>query len=128
MLAETDRATKIELEQSVKLKSGYKKRSQRLAKTQRIFQPIDEEIRIWSIQVGAFQKFARAHLAVLRATKIVSSLRRARVSITKGSVNGGKTYRARLTGVSHTHAQNACQKHKMNCMIFREKRTAQGDR
>ena len=102
-----------------------------MAKTQRIFQPIDEEIRIWSIQVGAFQKFARAHLAVLRATKIVSSLRRARVSITKGSVNGGKTYRARLTGVSHTHAQIACQKlkkHKMNCMIFREKRTAQGDR
>ena len=130
MLAETDRAAENKLAQSVKLNPGYKKRRQRFAKTQRIFQPIDEEGRAWSVQVGAFQKFGTAHLAVLRAAKIVTSLRRARVSITKKSVNGGKTYRARLIGISHAHAQIACnklKKHKINCMVVHEKTTAQGD-
>ena len=130
MLAETDRATKIELAQSVKSNPRFTKKSQRFLKTQRIFQPIDEEERAWSVQVGAFQKFGTAHLVVLRATKIVTSLRRARVSITKTSVNGGKTYRARLIGISHAHAQIACnklKKQKINSMIVHEKETAQGD-
>mgnify|MGYP003642246197 CR=1 FL=1 len=86
----------------------------------------------WAVQVGAFERFAPAHLAATRATRLAPGLNRARVVIKSTPVNRGHVYRARLAGLSEAHAENACRTlkiKKINCLVVKiENETAEGDR
>lgn len=86
----------------------------------------------WAVQVGAFERFAPAHLATTRAARLAPGLRRARVDIKSTPSNRGHVYRARLAGLSEAQAGRACQtlkNRKMTCLVVRvENDTAQGDR
>lgn len=81
----------------------------------------------WSIQVGAFYRYAPAHRAATRAVRKVPRLARARIAV----VPGKGIYRARLIGLSHATARSACRQLKrkrMGCMILKvEAETAEGD-
>ena len=85
----------------------------------------------WAIQVGAFERFAPAHLTATRAARLAPGLNRARVDIKSTPSNRGHVYRARLAGLSEARAGRACQtlkKRKMTCLVVRmENDTAQGD-
>jgi D-alanyl-D-alanine carboxypeptidase len=86
----------------------------------------------WTVQVGAFSRFAPAHLAATRAARLAPTLRRARVSIEAGAAGRNKVYRARLVGLSGNSARLACsilKKKKFTCLVSREDSDiAQGDR
>jgi D-alanyl-D-alanine carboxypeptidase len=92
----------------------------------------EEERDGWAIQVGAFERFAPAHLAATRAGRLAPGLNRARVEIKSTLSNRGHVYRARLAGLSEARAGRACEtlkKRKMTCLVVRmENDTAQGDR
>ena len=74
----------------------------------------------WSIQVGAFRRFAQAHLAVTRAARLAPlQLRAAAISISSVAAQSGTLYRARLTGLSRTAAEGACRRligREMECV------------
>jgi D-alanyl-D-alanine carboxypeptidase len=64
----------------------------------------------WSIEVGAFDSFARAHLAVTRtATTLPRVLMRAKISIERENTDGDASFRARLTGMTEAKARRACR-------------------
>lgn len=67
--------------------------------------------RAWSIEVGAYPRFAPAHLAIARAaTRAPHLLRRARVVILPIKQKNGTTlYRARIVGLSKRRARRACK-------------------
>ncbi|MEE8515875.1 MAG: D-alanyl-D-alanine carboxypeptidase family protein [Alphaproteobacteria bacterium] len=67
--------------------------------------------RAWSIEVGAYPRFAPAHLAITRAAvKAPRLLRRGRVVILPIKVKNGATlYRARIVGLSKRRAHRACK-------------------
>ena len=67
--------------------------------------PDPDEVRGWSIQVGAFNRFATAHLAVTRAARAVPDLLRIPVSIKSERGKAGKLYHARLVGMSRDNAR-----------------------
>lgn len=87
---------------------------------------------IWSVQVGAFDRFAPAHLAAGRAARLAPTLRGARVVVESRSSSKRRIYRARLAGLSEGRAIRACRtlkKKKMTCLVVREEGViAQGDR
>jgi cell division septation protein DedD len=70
--------------------------------------PDAHAVRGWSIQVGAFNRFATAHLAVTRAARAVPDLLRTRVSIRSERGGAGKRYLARLVGLSQDKARRSC--------------------
>ncbi|MBT5047579.1 MAG: D-alanyl-D-alanine carboxypeptidase [Rhodospirillaceae bacterium] len=96
--------------------------------------PPEEELAgdIWSVQVGAFDRFAPAHLAAGRAARLAPMLRGARVVVESGTSSKRRIYRARLAGLSEGRAIRACRtlkKKKMTCLVLREESgVAQGDR
>lgn len=64
----------------------------------------------WGIQVGAFSRFATAHLAATRAARNAPRLlSRGKVSIDSAGQGGGTVYRARLMGLSESRARKACE-------------------
>ena len=64
----------------------------------------------WGIQVGAFARFAPAHLAATRAArKAPRLLRRTRVKIIATEGPKGKLYKARLFGLSKARAKRVCR-------------------
>lgn len=67
--------------------------------------------RAWSIEVGAYPRFAPAHLAITRAAvKVPRLLRRARVVILPiKQKNGATLYRARIVGLSKSRARRTCK-------------------
>ena len=87
---------------------------------------------IWSVQVGAFDRFAPAHLAAGRAARLAPTLRGARVVVESGASSKRRIYRARLAGLSEGRAIRACRtlkKKKMTCLVVRDEGAiAQGDR
>ena len=86
----------------------------------------------WSVQVGAFNRFAPAHLAAGRAARLVPALRGARVVIESSAASKERVYLSRLSGLSKKRANNACnalKKKKMSCLVMRDdSNIAQGDR
>ncbi len=74
----------------------------------------------WAIQVGAFTRFAPAHLAVTRAARNVPwLLHRTNFNIVPVKSDEGRIYRARLTGLAEARAREACRilaKKQIDCM------------
>ena len=66
------------------------------------------EVEQWAVQVGAYTRFATAHLAVTRAARLVPALLRIPVSIRRTRGDDGSLYRARLVGMSEAKARRAC--------------------
>ncbi len=85
----------------------------------------------WSVQVGAFERFAPAHLAATRAARLAPSLNRARIEIKSTPSSGGRIYRARLSGLTEDRAGEACRtlkRRKVRCLVVKtENDTAEGD-
>ncbi|MGH6953005.1 MAG: serine hydrolase, partial [Alphaproteobacteria bacterium] len=77
-------------------------------------------IKVWGIQVGVFARYAQAHLAASRATRLVPELL-SKASIAVSKQKGRKLYRARLTGLSKDLATEACAaltQRNVDCMTF----------
>ena len=67
-----------------------------------------------------FARYAQAHLAASRATRLVPELL-SKASITVSKQKGRKLYRARLTGLSKDLATEACAaltQRNVDCMTF----------
>ena len=95
--------------------------------------PDPDEIRGWSIQVGAFNRFATAHLAVTRAARAVPDLLRIPVSIKSEHGAAGKLYHARLVGMSQDKARRSCTsliQKNISCVVLPDTASgiAQGSR
>ena len=90
----------------------------------------------WSVQVGAFNRFAPAHLAAGRAARLVPALRGARVEVESSTSSNQRIYLSRLSGLTEKRANSACRalrQKKMSCLVMRQNNseddnTAQGDR
>lgn len=86
----------------------------------------------WGVQVGAFSRYAPAHLAATRAARRVPVLLGTRVVIVPDQGDDGHIYRARLMGLSEAQAREACRKlesRKTGCLVIRnDEDTAEGDR
>lgn len=74
----------------------------------------------WSIQVGAFSRYAPAHRAITSATRqIPGLLMSTKVAIIPVEKNQATLYRARMIGLSEAGARTACSKlrnQNMPCM------------
>lgn len=81
-------------------------------------------IRSWAIQVGAYNRYAPAHLAVTRAARAVPSLLGNKFQIVRqrSKVRRGlKIYKARLLVPSESNARNSCRalkRRKIDCMVI----------
>ena len=65
----------------------------------------------WAIQVGAYTRFAPAHLAASNAQQTLKGLAdQADVAVDASDGDRGKIYRARLVGMTRDQAQLACDK------------------
>ncbi len=65
----------------------------------------------WSVQVGAFSRFAAAHLAASRAARSAPTLlTMAKVAVVPAKEDGATIYRARLVGLTRARAREACAK------------------
>lgn len=63
----------------------------------------------WGVQVGAFSRFAPAHLAATQATRAVPDLLGpALINIEETTLDNQRIYRARVIGLSEDEAQAAC--------------------
>lgn len=64
----------------------------------------------WGIQVGAFSRFATAHLAATRAARNAPRLlSHGKVTIDPAGQGASRVYRARLMGLSEIRARKACE-------------------
>lgn len=86
--------------------------------------PASGLIRSWAIQVGAYNRYAPAHLAVTRAARAVPSLLGNKFQIVRqrSKVRRGlRIYKARLLVPSESKARNSCralQRRKIDCMVI----------
>jgi len=91
----------------------------------------DDDSSDWAVQVGAFERFAPAHLEATRASRLAPSLSRARIVVKSTPSAGRSVYRARLAGLTEESAGRACRtlkRKKMRCMVVRtDDGTAEGD-
>jgi len=75
----------------------------------------------WGVQVGAFSRFAPAHLAANRAARRAPRLlRHTNVAIDTTSDDGSTIYRARIMGLTEPRARRACAvliSKKMECLM-----------
>jgi hypothetical protein len=70
----------------------------------------EQKLLDWEIQVGAFSRFAPAHLTASRAMRrLPSLLAHARINIMPTRENGRTIYRARLGGLDSDRAEQACE-------------------
>ena len=68
---------------------------------------------VWGVQVGAFSRYAPAHLAASSAARrLPSLLGSARVVVLPMKEDSGMIYRARLMGLDETKARDACEELK----------------
>ena len=86
--------------------------------------PASGRIRSWAIQVGAYNRYAPAHLAVTRAARAVPSLLGNKFQIVRqrSKVRRGlQIYKARLLVPSESKARNSCRalkRRKIDCMVI----------
>ena len=86
--------------------------------------PASGRIRSWAIQVGAYNRYAPAHLAVTRAARAVPSLLGNKFQIVRQrskTRRGLQIYKARLLVPSESKARNSCralQRRKIDCMVI----------
>jgi D-alanyl-D-alanine carboxypeptidase len=81
--------------------------------------PTPEE---WAVQVGAYNRYAPAHLAATGAARKVPSLLNTRVVIVPGKSRRRPLYRARLVGLDQKKAQEACRelrKQDFKCLAIK---------
>ncbi len=85
---------------------------------------LDDE-RIWGVQVGAYYSYTPAKKAAEAAAgRLPTMLSEANVAITNVRGQNGKIYRARLLGMSESHARNACQQLKAlqtDCLVVQDR-------
>jgi D-alanyl-D-alanine carboxypeptidase len=75
----------------------------------------------WSIQVGTFQRYATAHLAISAAARAVPSLLRIPISIQRDNGAQGEVFHARLKGLSEKRAKRSCRslkRRKIDCIAI----------
>lgn len=86
--------------------------------------PASGQIRSWAIQVGAYNRYAPAHLAVTRAARAVPSLLGNKFQIVRQrskTRRGLQIYKARLLVPSESNARNSCRalkRRKIDCMVI----------
>jgi len=81
--------------------------------------------RIWGVQVGAFYSYGPAKKAAEAAAgRLPELFADASIAITNVKGQNGKIYRARLLGMSETHARTTCQRLKAlrtDCLVVRDR-------
>jgi D-alanyl-D-alanine carboxypeptidase len=81
--------------------------------------------RIWGVQVGAFYSYKPAKKAAEAAAgRLPTMLSNASVAITNVRGQNGKIYRARLLGMSESHARSTCKKLKAlqtDCLVVQDR-------
>ena len=81
--------------------------------------------RIWGVQVGAYYSYAPAKKAAeSAAVRLPDLLSNANVAITNITGQNGKIYRARLLGMSESHARTACTQLKAlqtDCLVVQDR-------
>jgi hypothetical protein len=86
--------------------------------------PASGQIRSWAIQVGAYNRYGPAHLAVTRAARAVPSLlgNKFRIVRHQSKIRRGlQIYKARLLVPSESNARNSCRalkRRKIDCMVI----------
>ena len=86
--------------------------------------PASGRLQSWAIQVGAYNRYGPAHLAVNRAARALPSLlgNKFRIVRQKSKVRRGlQIYKARLLVPSESKARNSCKalkRRKIDCMVI----------
>ena len=89
-----------------------------------VVNPASGQIQSWAIQVGAYNRYGPAHLAVTRAARAVPSLLGNKFRIVRQpskSRSGLQIYKARLLVASESTARTSCralQRRKIDCMVI----------
>jgi D-alanyl-D-alanine carboxypeptidase len=76
----------------------------------------------WAVQVGAFNRYAPAHLAATRAARQLPVLVGLRVVVVPSKARRGNLYRARLVGLEREKARDACRElraRKFQCLAIK---------
>ncbi|MPY71965.1 MAG: D-alanyl-D-alanine carboxypeptidase [Alphaproteobacteria bacterium] len=76
----------------------------------------------WAVQVGAFNRYAPAHLAATRAARQLPVLIGLRVVVVPSKARRGSLYRARLVGLDREKARDACRElreRKFQCLAIK---------
>ena len=79
-----------------------------------------ELAREWAVQVGAYQRYAPAHIAVTRAKSAVPGLVTSRITVVPDEGEAGRVYRARLVGLSEALARRSCaqlREKRISCIV-----------
>lgn len=80
---------------------------------------------IWGVQVGAYYSYAPAKKAAeTAAVRLPDMLSDASIAITNVKGENGKIYRARLLGMSESHARSACRQLKAlqtDCLVVQDR-------
>jgi hypothetical protein len=78
--------------------------------------------RTWGIQVGAYNRYASARKAALKArAKLPAGSPQTRIAVDESRGANGKLYRARLIGFAQAEAAQACRAlkaRKLSCMVI----------
>jgi len=78
--------------------------------------------RTWGIQIGAYNRYASARKAALRArAKLPAGSPQTRIAVDESHGANGKLYRARLIGFAQAEAVQACRAlkaRKLSCMVI----------
>lgn len=102
---------------------GKVKKTARAAARPPVVNPASGQIRSWAIQVGAYNRYGPAHLAVTRAARAVPSLlgNKFRIVRHKSKTRRGlQIYKARLLVPSESKARNSCRalkRRNIDCMV-----------
>ena len=100
------------------------KKTARAAPPPLVVNPASGRIRSWAIQVGAYNRYGPAHLAVTRAARAVPSLLGNKFRIVRHQSKtrrGLPIYKARLLVPSKSNARNSCRalkRRKIDCMVI----------
>ncbi|CAN0443577.1 unnamed protein product [Discosporangium mesarthrocarpum] len=103
---------------------GKAKKTARAAPRPPVVNPASGQIRSWAIQVGAYNRYGPAHLAVTRAARAVPSLlgNKFRIVRHKSKTRRGlQIYKARLLVPSESKARNSCRalkRRNIDCMVI----------
>ena len=103
---------------------GKVKNVARAAPRPPVVNPASGQIRSWAIQVGAYNRYGPAHLAVTRAARAVPSLLGNKFRIVRHrskTRRGLQIYKARLLVPSESKARNSCRalkRRKIDCMVI----------
>ncbi len=100
-------------QQATAAKTAKKVKAARTAGTAEITPEKKVRKAVWGVQVGAFSRYAPAHLAASSAARrLPALLGGARVVVLPQKEASGMIYRARLMGLDETKARDACEELK----------------